>query len=447
MLSGLSRRTLPASPVADSGAPGAPIEPATTTGRLYRRFWRWHFYAAFLVIPFVLMQSMTGTLYLWHAEWTDWAHPELRFVSPGAQVASLDTQLAAAVAGHPHAQPTTVIVPDDPQRAMQVMFGGHHGEGDALPFPVFVDPYRAQVLGDLPAWSWMPGWSRKIHGGWPLGDAGSWLLELGACWAVVMILTGLYLWWPRQRGILAALVPRTHLGARVLVRDLHGTVAVLFSAILLVFLVSALPWTSFWGNQVLQPIQNLSGQASPFGAVFRVKSRIVPGVQAMSLDQAVTSARAEGLNGPLEIGLGSTPDAPIIVRNQLARSAQETAVAFDRYSGALLVKTTWADYPAIPRAVSTGVDLHEGHFFGRANQWFNTITSLALVWISLTGLLSWWLRRPRGGLAAPPRTSTSLPPWLLGVGAGLCLVMPLLGASLAVLWIADIALVRARPAA
>lgn len=37
-------------------------------GRLYRRLWRWHFYAAFLVIPFVLMQSITGTLYLWHDE-------------------------------------------------------------------------------------------------------------------------------------------------------------------------------------------------------------------------------------------------------------------------------------------------------------------------------------------------------------------------------------------
>lgn len=414
--------------------------------RLYGRFWRWHFYAAFLVIPFVLLQSVTGTLYLWHDEWSDWAHPELRFVAPAGPFASLDAQLAAAVAAQPHAQPTTLLVPVDPLRATQVMFGGHHGEGDALPFPVFVDPYRAQVLGELPGWSWLPGWSRKIHGGWPLGDAGSWLLELGACWAVVMILTGLYLWWPRQRGLLAALLPRTQLGVRVLIKDLHGSVAVLFSAILLVFLVSALPWTHFWGNQVLKPIQNAAGQPSPFGDVFRSKSQPLADVSPMSLDEAVRRARAEGLAGSLEIGIGSAPDAAIVIRNQQPRSSQETAVAFDRYSRALLVKTTWADYPPIPRAVSTGVDLHEGHFFGRANQWFNTLTALALLWISITGLLSWWLRRPRGRLAPPPRNAARLPAWALVAGLALCVLMPLLAVSVVALWAVDGAFVRLRSA-
>jgi uncharacterized iron-regulated membrane protein len=27
--------------------------------------WRWHFLAALIVIPFVLWQATTGTLYLW----------------------------------------------------------------------------------------------------------------------------------------------------------------------------------------------------------------------------------------------------------------------------------------------------------------------------------------------------------------------------------------------
>jgi uncharacterized iron-regulated membrane protein len=31
---------------------------------LYGRLWRWHFFAALIVIPFVLWQSVTGTLYL-----------------------------------------------------------------------------------------------------------------------------------------------------------------------------------------------------------------------------------------------------------------------------------------------------------------------------------------------------------------------------------------------
>lgn len=44
-----------------------------------------------------------------------------------------------------------------------------------------------------------------------------------------MIVTGLYLWWPRGRGFWQALRPRLSSGPRLLLRDLHATVAVLFA--------------------------------------------------------------------------------------------------------------------------------------------------------------------------------------------------------------------------
>lgn len=417
-------------------------------GRLYRRFWRWHFWAAFLVVPFVLLQSVTGTLYLWHEEWADWAYPELRFVEPRGDATSLGAQVAAAAASQPHARPTTMRVSHDPHRATQVLFGGHHGDTETLPFPVFVDPYSAQVLGSIPAWQWMPGWSRKLHGGWPLGDAGSWLLELGACWAIVMIVTGLYLAWPRDgRRLIGALRPRLHLGRRVLVRDLHASVAMVISLVVLVFLFTALPWTSFWGERVLRPIQGALDQPSPFALAARARSLPLPGVAPAGLDEAVALARAQGVTGDLEIRLDSPEqaDAATSIRNVAPRSSQETAVAIDRYSRRTLVRTTWDDYPPIPRAVATGVDLHEGTFFGRANQWLNTAVSAALLWLSVTGLLSWWWRRPRdgrAGLAAPARLPAPLPRSVIGIAAALCLVLPLLGISVLVLGLIDGAWLR-----
>src|SRR5690349_12014016 len=65
--------------------------------RLYGRLWRWHFFAAFIVIPFVLWQSISGSLYLWSERWIDAAHPELRFVAPGSQPVALSARIAAAL--------------------------------------------------------------------------------------------------------------------------------------------------------------------------------------------------------------------------------------------------------------------------------------------------------------------------------------------------------------
>ena len=189
--------------------------PAVGAG-LYGVAWRWHFLAATIVIPFVLWQSTTGTLYLWSEQWMDVCHPELRFVAgiaapvpPSAQIAAALASLGTGALGlsdhHVHHGATSssppavhvgrgpavqeVLLSDDPRRSTVVLVAAANG----LPFPVFVDPGDARVLGSLTAAEWLPGLTRALHGGWPLGAPGSWLLELGDGWAIVMILTGWYL--------------------------------------------------------------------------------------------------------------------------------------------------------------------------------------------------------------------------------------------------------------
>ncbi|MGH8430723.1 MAG: PepSY domain-containing protein, partial [Solimonas sp.] len=138
-------------------------------GRLYGMLWRWHFLAALIVIPFVLWQSTTGTLYLWSEWWVDQHHPELRFVEGAGPSAPVSAQLVAALAAAPHdfrassapagheghehgAKPSDagsaapgnhgppvleVVLPGDARRSTTVLLGSESG----LPYPIFVDPY------------------------------------------------------------------------------------------------------------------------------------------------------------------------------------------------------------------------------------------------------------------------------------------------------------------
>ncbi|HYW15443.1 MAG TPA: PepSY domain-containing protein [Allosphingosinicella sp.] len=82
-----------------------------------------------------------------------------------------------------------------------------------------------------------PGWSvrdrtkvRKVSPlrarAWPgglrlLGRWGDWLVELAASWTMVMILTGLYMWWPRPFTPAGTFWPRLSLRGRPLLKDLH----------------------------------------------------------------------------------------------------------------------------------------------------------------------------------------------------------------------------------
>ena len=452
--------------------------------RLYGRLWRWHFFAAFIVIPFVLWQSISGTLYLWSERWIDAADPELRFVAPGSQAVALSAQIAAALQSvMPAAEPSSdrggtatdassdtgssavkasrgtgapasdapdhsahhhggasasgglavqrVLVSEDPTRSTAVVLQ----RGDGLPFPVFVNPYTGSVLGTLSATQWLPGLTRALHGGWPLGKPGSWLLELGDGWALVMLATGLYLWWPRGRGV-RALWPRLNAGTRVLLRDLHSCVAVWFSIVFLFFLISALPWTAFWGNTLLDAVQSATGQSSPAGFSPGGASVAQFSEAAQPIERAVSAARAAGAHGTLDVRLAPWPDAPIFITNTHVMPSADRTIVANASSGAIGGDYTDAELPAIPRFVALGVHVHQADF-GEANVWLNTAFALSLVWLTVTGVLSWWKRRPRGKLAPPPRVRTAIPRPVVVGGVVACVILPLLGVSVLLIVLFD----------
>lgn len=425
--------------------------------RLYMRIWRWHFFAALIVVPFVLWQSVTGVLYLWHNELAALAHGELVRVAPAVHRVGYDEQLAAVLRHHPRAQLAAIEASDDPQRSTIFFFRDDNG----LTFPAFVNPHSGEYLGAVDSTRWIPGLSRGLHGGWPINPFGSYLLELGASWAIVMVLTGLYLWWPRYaRGLAGVLYPRLRQGARVFWRDLHATVGAWFALIVLAFLFSALPWTTFWGGNVLPPIERALGQPSPTAFFFASSNHhaaapadAAAAVQhaehahaGLTLDELLARARAAGAHGAIEMQLGGA--GPVNARDDHARATDEVWLQLDAQTGAVLTRVTWDDFPALAKFVALGVDLHEGTFFGRANQVFNTLMATALVWLSVTGFIGWYRRRPNGGLAAPPKRDIRYPKAVLATGAVLCIVLPLLGLSVLVIALMDRAagrLLTARP--
>ena len=86
----------------------------------------------------------------------------------------------------------------------------------------------------------------------------------------------------------------------------------------------------------------------------------------------------------------------------------------------------------IDRAVGYGVAVHEGAWFGLANQLLNLAVLLGLVTLSVSSMVLWWRRRPQGKLGAPPASAPVRRSWsLVGGVVGLALLMPLFGLTLA----------------
>lgn len=67
---------------------------------LYRTIWRWHFYAGLFVLPFVLILSVTGSIYLFKPQIDRWEERAWRGLGTEGAV-SPDAQLAAVLKTNP----------------------------------------------------------------------------------------------------------------------------------------------------------------------------------------------------------------------------------------------------------------------------------------------------------------------------------------------------------
>jgi uncharacterized iron-regulated membrane protein len=250
---------------------------------VYRAVWRWHFYAGLLVLPFLLILAITGAIYLFHYEIEDIVYRDLRTVPASTaptQAPSVITDAALK------AQPGTVfryVPPTSPTGSAQV--GIRDAAGKQV---VYVNPYTAQVLGTMVDKGSIVWFVRELHGLSYFGPIANGMIEVAGGWTILLVITGVYLWWPRgQKGGVVSVrgAPRQ----RVFWRDVHAVTGV-FAAFFILFLaITGMPWSLIWGAKVNQ-MANGNNFGYPSGVRVNVpmsKERLADTQQtSWSLEQA-----------------------------------------------------------------------------------------------------------------------------------------------------------------
>ncbi|MBB6124414.1 PepSY-associated TM helix domain-containing protein [Sphingobium subterraneum] len=404
---------------------------------LYRTIWRWHFYAGLFVMPFILILSLTGAFYLFKPQVERWEERAFQGL-PVEGAVSPNVQLSAALHAFPGARFHSYRLPERSGDAAMIHLALEDGERMR---DVFVSP-QGKVLGSLDPETRLMEVDKTIHGSLLWGRTGSWLVELAACWAIVLVLSGLYLWWPRGGGLAGVLWPRLHKGRRQFWRDLHAVTGFWVAGLALVLLTTGLPWAGVWGDAfkwaraetgLLHGKQDwtIGGHAEhDHNAMLAMEAK---GVPLTSLGQIVAKAEREHLAFPVVI---QAPGAAMAwtVKSDAQNRSLRTTLSYDMTDGRLLAREEFGDRHVIDRAVGYGIAWHEGQLFGWINQLIGVLTAMALITLMISGFVLWRRRKPEGGLGAPP--ASNVPARIGGVTAILLVLaalMPLLAASLAVL--------------
>jgi len=428
-------------------------EPAASA--LYRAVWRWHFYAGLICLPFLFLMAVTGGLYLFSTEiesivYRDRLHVNAAGNAPLAPEAIVGHALAA-VPG----VATRYTPPASATRSAEVGVASDTG----TPLTVYVDPYSGRVLGQAARGDTLMEVVKQLHSLAIAGPVANHLVEIVAGWAIVLVVTGTWLWWPRGRrdGVVSV---RGRPGLRVWWRDLHAVTGAFAGVAVLFLAVTGMPWSAFWGDKVGK-LTNAAGIGLPEYLWEKVPQSAVTlaqqGDSSWTLSQspvpqsAAPQTPGAGQPGAADIGLNAAVAALEALHMQpgysLALPAdergvytasifpadvhQERVLHLDRYSGQPLVDVGYADYGLAGKATEWGVTLHTGKQFGLVNQLVMLAACIAIAVLAVSSAVMWWKRRPAGQLGAPQRRDGErVARGALLIALLLGLLYPLLGASM-----------------
>lgn len=399
---------------------------------LHRRIWRWHLIAGLLVMPLACLLAISGSVYLFKPQYTAWLEHAMQSDLPATTAAPLsaDRLLQVAQQRYPDAALKRIVLPrhaDD--RSLEIELAS-----DAGSRMLWLDRYSGKILREQASQWQLMAWSKRLHGTLLMGQAGSLVVETMACWMIVMLLSGLYLWWPRKQAWWRLFVPRLRgLGpSREMWRRLHGAFGAWVSIFLLTLLISGLPWTTVWGGAFAK-LQQAVGWSGPGQEdVVTLQSQAVSaGSTAVSLQQIVDQASQLAWLPPVQIQPPRDDNGVWTVRSMTANRPHRQTLHYDRYSGQTLMHIQFSDYNPVRRAVGYGVALHEGALFGWFNQLLSLLTALSLLGLSASGCIVWWKRRPKGGLGVPPRPAQKrLSRGITLLLGSLAVLLPMLGLSI-----------------
>jgi uncharacterized iron-regulated membrane protein len=141
------------------------------------------------------------------------------------------------------------------------------------------------------------------------------------------------------------------------------------------------------------------------------------------------------VQGTLDIRLSPGANAQWWLGNIYTPAPDHTLQA-DTTTGRITSDFTNAEIPAIPRFVAFGIHVHQADF-GTLNLWLNTAFAFSLVWLTITGALSWWIRRPKKRFGAPPKSSVQWSKGLAVATITMGAVLPIFGASVVFIFVAD----------
>ncbi len=365
---------------------------------LRKAFFQLHLWGGVLAALYLCAIGISGSLLVFKDE----LMPRPARSSSASSVAASCTPrilLAAldrAATSRPDLQP---VLASCPTPAMPFLTVAMQSAASSTQTTVYLDPDSLRIAGErIQDNSWI-AWVYRFHLELLFARNGRQWNGVGASLLLLLVLSGIMLWWPGLARWKRALLLNLNAGWKRINWDLHNVAGIWTVAFTLVWATTTIyfAWPGPWERMLVRLSPNTSGFYPEEALELRQSSLSHAAAAPLDLPALLATARKESPTAKLEgvyLGVG---DAPILTvymaRGTPGDFARSDFVYFDRRSGQYLMTwhrgrnrsfTDWVLWLAAP--------LHFGTSFGLAGKVLWAACGLVLPFLAITGLIMYWNR-------------------------------------------------------
>jgi uncharacterized iron-regulated membrane protein len=370
-----------------------------------RKLWlEVHLWLGLALGLFLSIFGITGSILVFHTEINELLNPKLLTVSPPDGHFNYkpltEIILAGQTAMPQKAENRFATYPRDHQATFKLVYSVQLAGEVAENWELYVNPYTANVIGKRlmsSSDSLFPktfiNFIFELHYALLLGEyPGYVIVSIISVLLIISVLTGLIVWWPLTGKWRQALIIKRKASTERFVFDLHKTVGLYSTLVLLPVLFSGIYMDA---PEHVVPVLELF---SPVTYRYWFHSTPVPDAKPISMAQAVAIADKRYPTGRPDWIYGATsPDSTYTVcKNGVEESGSilhRRCVVMDRYSGKILD----VDDPSIGTAGEVFTQwqwpLHSGQAFGWTGRILVFLSGLACPVLFVTGVIRWLQKR------------------------------------------------------
>jgi uncharacterized iron-regulated membrane protein len=341
-----------------------------------RWIFRVHLWLALVAGAFFVLLGVTGSIIAFESPIDHISHPHLSYVSPSGRFLPLTDIFRSVRTSYPE------------EDIVAISFSNSHVLAWQVTTPsgiVYVNPHTGDVLGLRQRGETILGFAHDLHVSLAAGSVGRTAIRWCDLAAVLLLISGLTLWWPRRTLRLRGLD-----GSRRSWSNLHNVIGI-FSFIFL-FVAS--------GTGALISLENplriiLSRFTGPEPATVSPPPPAPQDRPFLPPDQALALACAS-LPGtqPAQMTMpiyGGTYRFSMIEPRRFG-SDTERIVSLDPWSGKVLYVSPARSPSLTYRLISANQDFHTGSAFGLLGRSAMALAGVMLLPQALSGLIMFWKR-------------------------------------------------------